>query len=101
MKLKKTMNESHDMSDAQIDAHNDHFNNLIYDIEKTKPREHNMSYWLWNYCYDNYNKVTGLNLEDRNNESDFPDIIYDLMEYYHVDHNDFQDAWDYYADLSN
>jgi len=98
--IKQTMNESHDMTDAQIDAHNDHFNNLIYDIEKTKPREHSMSYWLGHYCYDNYSKVTGLDDSEKNNEGDFPDIMYDLMDHFEVGINDFQDAWNYYADYS-
>mgnify|MGYP000967111922 FL=1 len=95
------MNESHDMSDEQIDASNDHFNDMIYSIDKTKSITSNMAAHLAQYCYDNYAEVTFQNTNDRDEEGDFPQIFYDLMEYYHVEPDEFQDAWNYYAELSN
>jgi hypothetical protein len=53
---------------------------------------------LARYCYDNYAKVTGDPQQERDEEQDFHFKIYDLIEKYDVDMDDFQDAWTDYAD---
>lgn len=48
-------------------------------------------------CYEAYDIITGSPLEDRDNEGDFPEQFYKLMERFNVDPEDFQKEWDYHA----
>ena len=48
---------------------------------------------LADFIYTNYDKVTGLRKSMRNDEMDFPDEIYDLVDHYGFDIDDFTDKY--------
>lgn len=50
-------------------------------------------YDLADFVYTNYDKVTGLRKSMRNDEMDFPDEIYDLVDHYGFDIDDFTDKY--------
>ena len=54
---------------------------------------------LAHYCYDNYSQITCDTQEERDEEQDFHSKIYDLIEKYGVDMDEFQDSWTDYADM--
>jgi hypothetical protein len=47
------------------------------------------------YLYVNYDRVTGLDLESRDDESEFPDEIYEIIDHYELDITDFVEEWGY------
>lgn len=53
------------------------------------------------YCYDNYDKITGRDLNDRDDEGHFPDEFDQLMDHFDIDEEDFQEEWNYYADSNS
>ena len=55
---------------------------------------------LAEYCYDNYDKVTGDPKEERDEEMDFHPEIYKLINDFGIQIDEFQDAWTDYANES-
>lgn len=45
------------------------------------------------YVIKNYSQITGRPDYEKHSEGDFPQEVYDLIDYHGVDVDDFQDAW--------
>jgi hypothetical protein len=45
------------------------------------------------FCYENYDKITGLNLDDRDEEMEFPGEVEAVIDHYGFDYDDFSQAW--------
>ena len=45
------------------------------------------------FCYDNYDKITGFDLDDRDEEMEFPSEIEAVIDYYDFDYDDFSQEW--------
>jgi len=48
-----------------------------------------VAYWL----YENYDRVTGDDLDVRDDEMHFPDLIEDVIEHFDFDYDDFSQEW--------
>jgi hypothetical protein len=51
---------------------------------------------LASWVYDNYDTVTGLDLDDRDEEMDFPEEVEDLIDFLGFDYNEFEEAYGEY-----
>jgi uncharacterized membrane-anchored protein YjiN (DUF445 family) len=47
------------------------------------------------YCWDNYEKITGLSTDQKNDEVEFPQEIIDIVEYFFddPDWDEFEQTW--------
>ena len=82
--LKKPIQESEEITEAKA-LPLDKLTSMIGD----KPS----CYDLADFIYTNYDKVTGLRKSMRNDEMEFPLEIYDLVDHYGFDHDDFTDKY--------
>ena len=82
--LKKPIKESEEITEAKA-LPLDKLTKMIGD----KPT----CFDLADFIYTNYDKVTGLRKSMRNDEMDFPDEIYDLVDHYGFDIDDFTDKY--------
>lgn len=82
--LKKPIKESEEITEAKA-LPLDKLTKMIGD----KPTCYNLA----DFVYTNYDKVTGLRKSMRNDEMDFPDEIYDLVDHYGFDIDDFTDKY--------
>ena len=69
-----------------------HYKELGDDVDAEKLAE---------YCYDNYDYISGWPLADRNDEDEFPEEFYDMSKHYGIDADDFQEAWNMNAEMSS
>jgi len=46
-----------------------------------------------NYLYVNFDRVTGMDLERRDDVCQFPDEIYEVMDHYDLEETDFTEEW--------
>jgi hypothetical protein len=53
------------------------------------PDADDVSYW----CYANYADITGEEQDVRDEEMDFPEDIYEIIEFFNLDEDSFTEAW--------